>query len=172
MWNISQLWETASCYGTCTPIVFLFYFFLIIINLNVWMWYTAVCFIYVCCFSPQGKIDMLEKKVIPEDSQLAVDYETVSNVVPPAKKATSAHTVCSLSVIAWFFFFYWHNHCFCGFWSLYGQMSEKMAIFDPKIIFFLICILSLSWNWQNTKVQLHSFSTKIILYFYLKLNPV
>ncbi|KAK9952496.1 hypothetical protein ABG768_018335 [Culter alburnus] len=42
-----------------------------------------------------GKINMLEKKVIPEDSQLAVDYETVSNVIPPAKKATSAHTAIS-----------------------------------------------------------------------------
>ncbi len=50
-------------------------------------------------FSPQGKIDMLDKKVIAENTQLAVDYETVSNVVPPAKKATSVHTVSNLSVI-------------------------------------------------------------------------
>ncbi|XP_067291791.1 little elongation complex subunit 2 [Pseudorasbora parva] len=42
-----------------------------------------------------GKIDMVDNKVIPKDTQLAVDYETVSNVVPPAKKATSAHTAIS-----------------------------------------------------------------------------
>ncbi|XP_058623784.1 little elongation complex subunit 2 isoform X2 [Onychostoma macrolepis] len=42
-----------------------------------------------------GKIDMVDKKVIAENTQLAVDYETVSNVVPPAKKATSVHTAIS-----------------------------------------------------------------------------
>lgn len=42
-----------------------------------------------------GKIDILDNKVIPEDTQLAVDYEAVSNVVPPAKKATSAHAAIS-----------------------------------------------------------------------------
>lgn len=42
-----------------------------------------------------GKIDMLDKKVIAENTQLAVDYETVSNVVPPAKKTTSVHTAIS-----------------------------------------------------------------------------
>lgn len=78
------------------------YSYFCIINLKVWMWYTAVCFIYVYCYSPQGKIDILDKKVIPEDTQLAVDYETVSNVLPPAKKATSAQTVRGLSVIVWF----------------------------------------------------------------------
>lgn len=46
-------------------------------------------------FSPQGKIDMLDKKVIAENTQLPVDYETVSNVVPPAKKASSVHDVSS-----------------------------------------------------------------------------
>lgn len=49
-------------------------------------------------FSPQGKIDMLDTKVIAENTQLAVDYETVSNVIPPAKKATLGHTVSSLCV--------------------------------------------------------------------------
>ncbi len=44
---------------------------------------------------------MLDKKVIAENTQLAVDYETVSNVVPPAKKTTSVHTVSSLSVMVW-----------------------------------------------------------------------
>uniref|UniRef100_A0A673IMS5 Little elongation complex subunit 2-like n=1 Tax=Sinocyclocheilus rhinocerous TaxID=307959 RepID=A0A673IMS5_9TELE len=42
-----------------------------------------------------GKIDMLDKKVMAENTQLPVDYETVSNVVPPAKKATSVHTAIS-----------------------------------------------------------------------------
>ncbi|XP_052400421.1 little elongation complex subunit 2 isoform X2 [Carassius gibelio] len=42
-----------------------------------------------------GKIDMLDTKVIPENTQLAVDYETVSNVIPPAKKATLGHTAIS-----------------------------------------------------------------------------
>ncbi|KAG1939343.1 little elongation complex subunit 2 isoform X1 [Pimephales promelas] len=42
-----------------------------------------------------GKIDMLDKKVIPENTQLAGDYETVSNVFPPAKKAPSAQTAIS-----------------------------------------------------------------------------
>ncbi|KAI2648253.1 Nuclear receptor ROR-alpha A [Labeo rohita] len=42
-----------------------------------------------------GKIDMLDNKVIPESTQLAVDYETVSNVVPPTKKATLVHTAIS-----------------------------------------------------------------------------
>uniref|UniRef100_A0A9J8A6S8 Interactor of little elongation complex ELL subunit 2 n=2 Tax=Cyprinus carpio TaxID=7962 RepID=A0A9J8A6S8_CYPCA len=42
-----------------------------------------------------GKIDMLDTKVIAENTQLAVDYETVSNVIPPAKKATLGHTAIS-----------------------------------------------------------------------------
>ncbi|XP_042608822.1 little elongation complex subunit 2-like isoform X1 [Cyprinus carpio] len=42
-----------------------------------------------------GKIDMLDKKVIAENTQLPVDYETVSNVVPPAKKASSVHDAIS-----------------------------------------------------------------------------
>ncbi|XP_059392457.1 little elongation complex subunit 2-like isoform X2 [Carassius carassius] len=42
-----------------------------------------------------GKIDMLDKKVMAENTQLPVDYETVANVVPPAKKATSVHTAIS-----------------------------------------------------------------------------
>jgi len=45
---------------------------------------------------------MLDKKVIPENTQLAGDYETVSNVFPPAKKAPSAQTVRDLSVIVLF----------------------------------------------------------------------
>ncbi|XP_026118475.1 little elongation complex subunit 2-like isoform X1 [Carassius auratus] len=42
-----------------------------------------------------GKIDMLDKKVMAENTQLPVDYETVANVVPPAKKATLVHTAIS-----------------------------------------------------------------------------
>ncbi|XP_043084767.1 little elongation complex subunit 2 isoform X2 [Puntigrus tetrazona] len=42
-----------------------------------------------------GKIDMVDKKVIAENTQLPVDYETVSNVLPPANKAASLHTVIS-----------------------------------------------------------------------------
>lgn len=42
-----------------------------------------------------GKIDMVEKNLLPEDTQLAGDYETISSVIPPAKKASSLHTPIS-----------------------------------------------------------------------------
>ncbi|KAI7811852.1 putative NMDA receptor-regulated protein 2, partial [Triplophysa rosa] len=42
-----------------------------------------------------GKIDMVDKKLLPENSQLAGDYETVSSVIPPAMKASSLHTPIS-----------------------------------------------------------------------------
>ncbi|XP_056595435.1 little elongation complex subunit 2 isoform X2 [Triplophysa dalaica] len=42
-----------------------------------------------------GKIDMVDQKILPENSQLAGDYETVSSVTPPAKKASSLHTPIS-----------------------------------------------------------------------------
>ncbi|XP_065148168.1 little elongation complex subunit 2 [Paramisgurnus dabryanus] len=42
-----------------------------------------------------GKIDMVEKKVMPEHTLLAGDYETVSSVIPPAKKASALHTPIS-----------------------------------------------------------------------------
>lgn len=91
---------------------------------------------------------MLEKKVLPEDSRLAVDYESVSKVVPPAKKATSAHTVSSLFINVSFF---------TGFWSSYGRVSEKkMAIFYPKMIFplFVFC----NCHETNDKIQKYNFT--------------
>ncbi|XP_051975189.1 little elongation complex subunit 2 [Xyrauchen texanus] len=42
-----------------------------------------------------GKIDMIEKKMMPENTKLAVDYETISSVIPPAKKASSLHAAVS-----------------------------------------------------------------------------
>lgn len=36
---------------------------------------------------------MVEKQMLPENTQLAVDYESVSSVNPPVKKAARFHTV-------------------------------------------------------------------------------
>lgn len=36
---------------------------------------------------------MVEKHMLPENTQLAVDYESISAVNPPVKKATLFHTV-------------------------------------------------------------------------------
>lgn len=38
-------------------------------------------------------MEMVEKRALPENTQLAVDYESVSAVNPPVKKATHFHTV-------------------------------------------------------------------------------
>ncbi|XP_062847945.1 little elongation complex subunit 2 [Trichomycterus rosablanca] len=42
-----------------------------------------------------GSIQMTEKRMLPENTQLAVDYESVSAVIPPSKKANNSHTPIS-----------------------------------------------------------------------------
>ncbi|XP_053496746.1 little elongation complex subunit 2 isoform X1 [Ictalurus furcatus] len=42
-----------------------------------------------------GTVEMVEKRALPENTQLAVDYESVSAVNPPVKKATHFHTPIS-----------------------------------------------------------------------------
>ncbi|XP_060770852.1 little elongation complex subunit 2 isoform X2 [Neoarius graeffei] len=42
-----------------------------------------------------GSIEMVEKRMLPENTQLAVDYESISAVSPPVKKATRFHTPIS-----------------------------------------------------------------------------
>ncbi|XP_046715293.1 little elongation complex subunit 2 isoform X2 [Silurus meridionalis] len=42
-----------------------------------------------------GTIQMVEKRMLPENTQLAVDYESISAVIPPDKKATHFHTPIS-----------------------------------------------------------------------------
>ncbi|MCJ8735933.1 hypothetical protein PDJAM_G00253130 [Pangasius djambal] len=42
-----------------------------------------------------GTIEMVEKQMLPENTQLAVDYESISAVDPPLKKATRFHTPIS-----------------------------------------------------------------------------
>lgn len=94
---------------------------------------------------------MLEKKVIPEDSQLAVDYETVSNVIPPAKKATSAHTVSSLSINVSFLL-----SIFVVFGLHMDKYQKKIAIFYPKMIFplFIFC----HCHETNDKIQKYNYT--------------
>lgn len=41
----------------------------------------------------QGTIEMVEKQMLPSFTQLAVDYESISAVNPPVKKAAHSHTV-------------------------------------------------------------------------------
>ncbi|KAF4081353.1 hypothetical protein AMELA_G00160400 [Ameiurus melas] len=42
-----------------------------------------------------GTVEMVEKRALPENTQLAVDYESISAVNPPVKKATLFHTPIS-----------------------------------------------------------------------------
>lgn len=44
----------------------------------------------------QGTIKMVEKQMLPENTQLATDYESISAVNPPVKKATHFHAVSDL----------------------------------------------------------------------------
>ncbi|KAK3558919.1 hypothetical protein QTP86_032183 [Hemibagrus guttatus] len=42
-----------------------------------------------------GTIEMIEKRIVPENTQLTTDYESISAVNPPVKKATHFHTPIS-----------------------------------------------------------------------------
>ncbi|XP_072526929.1 little elongation complex subunit 2 [Salminus brasiliensis] len=42
-----------------------------------------------------GSIDMVEKRMLPEQTQLSVDYDSVSAVIPPSTKARHFHTAIS-----------------------------------------------------------------------------
>lgn len=43
----------------------------------------------------QGNVDITDHKMVPADAQLASDYQSVSSVTPPAKKAKDMHAVSS-----------------------------------------------------------------------------
>lgn len=43
----------------------------------------------------QGNMDITDHKMVPADAQLASDYQAVSSVTPPAKKAKDMHAVSS-----------------------------------------------------------------------------
>lgn len=50
-------------------------------------------FFYVHPLFLQGNVDITDHKIVPDDAQLASDYQSVSSENPPAKKAKDMHAV-------------------------------------------------------------------------------
>uniref|UniRef100_A0A672PR47 Little elongation complex subunit 2-like n=1 Tax=Sinocyclocheilus grahami TaxID=75366 RepID=A0A672PR47_SINGR len=120
-----------------------------------------------------GKIDMLDTKVIPENTQLAVDYETVSNVIPPAKKVISndsnAEKLCAtyepqvcLSKEAFLqllnnsfeFTEVWELPIWVKMNPMKGSSQSKTAYIDPPL-------LKTEMSWRERSLLFHEESVKL-----------
>uniref|UniRef100_A0A671NJY8 Little elongation complex subunit 2-like n=1 Tax=Sinocyclocheilus anshuiensis TaxID=1608454 RepID=A0A671NJY8_9TELE len=120
-----------------------------------------------------GKIDMLDTKVIPENTQLAVDYETVSNVIPPAKKVISndsnAEKLCAtyepqvcLSKEAFLqllnnsfeFTEVWELPIWVKINPMKGSSQSKTAYIDPPL-------LKTEMSWRERSLLFHEESVKL-----------